>query len=743
MEPMPRCPNVPMTRWCWLCVLSFLLTCAPALALDGIVVDRESGDPIANAEVSILGRPGRVWTDAAGRFTLRPDPVPPFEVLVVLPGERYTKPVLIQSLPPAGVLHVEVSALVAEEVTVQGGAAPDINTTAANGTTLLARADLENRQPVNLMQALENVAGVSPVSEGHAAVPAIRGMARGRTLILIDGARVTSERRVGPSATYLDPFVLESVEVSRGPGSVAYGSDAFGGVIYARTRRAAPGSPFRMRFNGTAGVGVPELRAGIEVSQGFARGGVLLQAHMRRIDDYDSPSGEVFNSGASDRGFAARADHAVGRGTISVGWQSDFGRDIERPRNNSRTIRFFYPTEDSHRLTASYAVRDIGGFSRVAVDALVGTYTQVTDQFRFPTPTAGSTLERADVSANDYQVRTIAERLAGPARMEFGIDVNGRFGLRALDVFRSRSTSNALALETVNVSVDGAHRTDTAAFVAADVPVARMLTASAGARIDRIFTTNRGGFFGDRSSSNTSGSGHAAVTAGPFRGVSITGQVSRGFRDPVLSDRYFRGPSGRGFITGNPDLAPETSLQVDVAARFTSRRVRLGAFVYQYSIDHLVERYQTETDFFFFRNRGEGRIRGFEIESQVDLGRGLTGELAAHIARGTLLDDETFLDDAPADHVSVQLRKALGRAFAQARMAIYADDNRPGPTEIVQAGYVVVDVSGGFALSRHVDLRAIARNLLDDEYLVSPDPRAVPAPGRSVSITMVVRLGSL
>ena len=31
----------------------------------------------------------------------------------------------------------------------------------------------------------------------------------------------------------------------------------------------------------------------------------------------------------------------------------------------------------------------------------------------------------------------------------------------------------------------------------------------------------------------------------------------------ALSDRYFRGPSGRGFVTGNPDLEPERRLDID------------------------------------------------------------------------------------------------------------------------------------------------------------------------------------
>ena len=131
-------------------------------------------------------------------------------MLVILPGERFTKPVLVETVPADGLLEVRISALVDETVTVTAGTAPDIEATMANATTLLPSREIQNRQPANLTQALETVAGVSTVSEGHAAVPAIRGLARGRTLILLDGARVTSDRRVGPSATFLDPFVLDA-----------------------------------------------------------------------------------------------------------------------------------------------------------------------------------------------------------------------------------------------------------------------------------------------------------------------------------------------------------------------------------------------------------------------------------------------------------------------------------------------------------------------------------------------------
>jgi outer membrane receptor protein involved in Fe transport len=711
-----------------------------AAAFQGRVVDAQ-GRPIAGAEITILGRAGESRTDAEGRFTWVPDPPPPFEVLVIAPGGVYMKPILVEQLP-GGVLELTAVPLVNEVVTVSGSAA-SIETSPGAGTATLTATELQTRTPANLVQALENVAGVNQVSEGQAAVPAVRGLARGRTLILIDGARVSSERRVGPSATYLDPDVIEGVEVARGPGSVAYGSDAFGGVISVRTRSIAPMSPAQARVSATAGAGIPDRRVSAEVSKGYARGGVLFAAHTRSVDDYDSPDGEVFNSGYSDRGFLGRVTYQIGDGLLSAGWQSDFGRDIERPRNNSQTVRFYYPTEDSHRLTISYDAREFGGFSRVMLTGFLGSYAQVTDQDRFATATTGRSIERADVSANDFQFRGFGERRVGGARLELGVDINGRYGLRALDIFESYALGGTLSQRSENVSIDSARRTDTGVYASVEAAPTPMVSIAGGVRGDYVTTRNRGGFFGDRQVSNGAGSGFVAVTLGSFGGFSTTAQVARGFRDPVLSDRYFRGPSGRGFITGNPDLDPERSLQFDLGLRYTSQRLRAATYFYNYRISDLIERYQTQTDFFFFRNRGRARLRGFEAEAQASFGRGVSVESAFQVARGRALDDDTYLDDIAPETFSIQVRKAfaLRDAFVQLRTAWYAEDTRPGPTEIAVPGYTLVDAAGGIRLVESVELRLSARNLLNDRYTASQDVRTVLAPGRSASLTVVVRLG--
>ena len=675
-------------RLCSVTLMLFALT-APAAAWEARIVFA-TGQPVVGATVVILGRTGEAVTDADGRFQWQPDPPPPFEMLVVLHDGTYMKPVTIERLA-GGAVDVTVHPLVSEAVTVTGSA-PSIESSPAAGTTTVTGRDVVVRQPTNLMQAVENVAGVNQVSEGQAAVPAVRGLARGRTLILIDGARVTAERRVGPSATYMDPSVIEAVDVARGPGSVAYGSDAFGGVISVQTRRVAPATPWAFGFSGTAGAGIPEGRLYGEVAKGLPEGSVLVAAHTREADDWDSPDGEVFNSGYQDSGVLARVENSVGDGTLSVGFQGDYGRDIDRPRNNSQTVRFYYPYEDSNRFTATYERPNLGGLKRFSVTSFLGTYDQRTDQDRFATATTGRTIERADISARDYGVRAFGEKLFGRARVEMGVDLNGRFGLEALDDLITYDLSGEVVSTRPNVSIDNAYRNDTGVYASLDTSLTSVLSLGAGLRGDYVITQNEGGYFGDRSTSNGAASGYLALTAGSFAGFSTTIQVARGFRDPTLSDRYYRGPTGRGFITGNPDLDPETSLQFDWSVRYTQPRYRLGRVLLQLP-DRRPDRALPGDHGFLLlpqpRPRARARVR---VEGQAELGRGFTLDLAAQVAEGKSLDDDAYLDDiAPVTFITV-LRKAFGaRAYAMGRLAFYSDDDHFGPTERAVPGYTLFE----------------------------------------------------
>lgn len=731
-----------MMRAVVLAVACLLGTAAAAIAapeFNGRLVGRQDGRPVAGAEVMIVGLTGSVKTDADGRFAWNPTPQTPFEVIVILPGGRVTRPTLVAKHDFAAVLTIEVEAVLSEEVTVTAGIAPSIDAAAGAGMTMLTARDIALRAPANLTQALENVPGVSQVSEGQAAAPAVRGLARGRTLILLDGARVTSERRVGPSATFLDPFSVEHIDVARGPGSVAYGSDAFGGVISVRTRRPPMTAGWSGRASGTLGAGVPERRGGLELSRGHGTGAVLIQAHARAAGDYDSPAGAVLHSGWSDRGLLARLDQQVGAGLLSIGWQSDFGRDIERPRSNAATTRFFYPHDTSHRLTGSFERGRTGTFDQLRVRGFTGTFDQRTDQERLPSLLVTRRIERADVSARDVALRATAEKATARLRLEVGADINGRTGLEARDIVIGFDAAGIETSREETVSTASASRTDVGLFFHAEAPLAPKVVASGGARVDAVRTRSDGGYFGSRTISHTALSGSGALVVGPFNGLSLTAQVSRGFRDPTISDRFYRGPTGRGYITGNPDLDPETSRQVDVGARYSAARLRLAVYGYHYRITNLIERYGVGGDTFLFRNRGRATIRGVELEAQAELGGGVSLDLSAQVARGRALDG-AWLDDIAPDLATMTLRRRIGtRGAAHVRLAVFGADGRFGPSEVATPGYTLVDAGGSWWITPQVEVRVLGRNLLNQSYYASPDPRWVWAPGRHGSVTAVVQ----
>ncbi len=710
-----------------------------ALAIEGRVIDKPEGRALANVEVIVVGHTQNVRSDAEGRFVLVPDPRPPFELLLVLPGERYVGPILFESLPPEGPLVVEIAPFASEFVTVTAGAAPDIQTAPASGMTLVSRDDIRSREARTLAEALENVPGVSSVSEGHAAVPAIRGLAQGRSVLLVDGARVTSERRIGPSATFLDPFVLDGVEIARGPGSVAYGSDAFGGVILAKTRTPQPGGPLALTLSGSLGAGIPQGRLGFEIESGLSqRSGVLFSVHHREFSDYQSPDGEVLNSGSRDQGFLARYVHVRDRGIFSVGLQGDYGRDIERPRTNSQTVRFYYPREDSLRLTASYATGPVARFDSTELALFFGHQRIVTDQDQYATSTDPRQIKRADLSVEDFELRALAAKAWGQVRFDFGVDLNGRLGLAAEDIVIDFENAGRPAGYDAQFSIESAQRIDSALFVAAEGAIRSGITVAGGLRIDRVKSSNDGGFFGDVTIGGSEPSGFASLTFGAYSGFSTTVQFARGFRDARLSDRFFRGVTGSGFITGNPSLDSETSEQYDLALRYTRGRWRSAFYAYNYRIEQLIERYAepAESELFVFRNRGRARISGVEIETQAELTGRWILELAASAAAGESLDDGDPLDDIQPLSLSVQARKAIGeRTYVKLRGAFFGELDEPGPNEIRVASHTVADVAAGFQATPACELQLLVRNLFDAAYAASTDRRSPLAPGISGVLT--------
>lgn len=170
------------------------------------------GEPGAGYVVSVVGQPVSAVCDADGRFTLDPAPLVPFTLIAASPEGSLSAPIEIAAVPADGsLLELVVPAAARDSLTVVAGIAPSLEVLPASAAVVVTKEEIDQRSPRKLFEVLESVAGASKLEGGPDGVPALRGLARGRTLILIDGARVTAERRAGPSAGFLDPSTLLSL----------------------------------------------------------------------------------------------------------------------------------------------------------------------------------------------------------------------------------------------------------------------------------------------------------------------------------------------------------------------------------------------------------------------------------------------------------------------------------------------------------------------------------------------------
>ena len=442
-------------------------------------------------------------------------------------------------------------------------------------------------------------------------------------------------------------------------------------------------------------------------------------------------------SGGTLWGGRAGYQRQVGDGLLRMLWRTDAGRDIGKPASDSNTTETTYPEDTSHRFSVGYEQPGPGSWSRLAVSASWDQYDILTRKDVLPTSSKPRQVTDADVFAHDYGLRMEAERPLGAARLVAGLDLSGRYGLHATNDILDYTTAGEVSKRTVEVSIDSARRDDYGLFVGV-TGRAGVVDLAGGLRYDLVESQNSGGYFGDRDSSAGDFSGFVAATVNLNPQWSLTGQVARGFREPLLSDRYYRGISGRGFITGNPDLDAETSQQADMALRWNGDGVRVALFGFLYRIDDLIERYKVGSNY-FFRNRGEAEIKGVELEGTLDLGASLLVQLALQHHRGEVREDGSPIDSVPADGVVLTLRRDPAASWWWlARVSAYARDERPGPTEREVPGYMVVDGGLGYRVSKPSSFSSWAATCSTTRTTGHPTRRPCWPPGARCSSCFAV-----
>ena len=294
---------------------------------------------------------------------------------------------------------------------------------------------------------------------------------------------------------------MESVDVSRGPGSVAYGSDAFGGVISVRTRRVAPGSPLvgqlqrhhRHRHSGNA-------RCRRNLERPGRRRRAVRRAHARHGRLGEPPRDRGVQLGLPGSRIP-RPLRAQGRPRHLL------GRVAERLRPRDRAPA--QQLADGAVLLSDGRLASLHDRLRsqqrrgLPAGQLHGLHRDVRSADGSGSVRDGH--DRPHDRARGYFRERLPRARRGLAPVRQGAARDRHRRQRPLSTCTPSTISSpttwpaSLVSDRPNVSIDTARRTDTGVFASIDTALGSVFSIGAGIRGDYVTTSNEGGYFGDRS----------------------------------------------------------------------------------------------------------------------------------------------------------------------------------------------------------------------------------------------------
>ncbi|HUQ81702.1 MAG TPA: TonB-dependent receptor [Gemmatimonadaceae bacterium] len=489
--------------------------------------------------------------------------------------------------------------------------------------SVIDSATLHSRLPNTPVDQFRDLPGLDVTGVGtNQARPSIRGLGGQRILLLEDGLRLNNSRRqqdFGELPAIAGITGIDRVEVVRGPASVLYGTDAIGGVVNVIT--AGLPSSGSNGIHGWAGFRYSTADKQQTPSAGLqGRAGPFAfraSGAYRDTRSYDAPSGtfgdirladdvKVNDTGVRDYSYNAQAGLDLGRSQSLfaraeryTARRAGFGyvANEDLGATGAPSIQITYPDQDVSRYSLGWRGLALGNALADRVE--VTTYLQNNtrhlnlDVFipfggRLP-PTAGVT----STQRNWTDLQTLGFR--AEATKLIGSRVNLTYGA---DAFRDRSNNTDSSVTVVTGFGPPQRQTSTrpqipnatfrsgGLFAQSDIRVVDRLSLILGARVqDVLAKTRETPNLSDPlvESKDRTAVGTANVLVRATTGLNLIASVGRGFRSPNLVERFFEGatPEGSGYQRRNLDLDPETSVNVDLGARWRRSGLFAEAFVFQ------------------------------------------------------------------------------------------------------------------------------------------------------------------
>ena len=200
--------------------------------LKGKITDKHSGEALPAVSIYFPALKTGTQTSADGTYFI--DKLPASKLLVQISFIGYKMQSRQLDLEYTEIQNVELEESATEigEVVVTGQSGGIENNRTPSPIVVVPLTSLLQNSATNIIDALAKVPGISQVTTGVGiSKPIIRGMGYNRVVVVNDGIRQEGQQWGDEHGIEIDEYSVSRVEILKGPASLAYGSDAMAGVI--------------------------------------------------------------------------------------------------------------------------------------------------------------------------------------------------------------------------------------------------------------------------------------------------------------------------------------------------------------------------------------------------------------------------------------------------------------------------------------------------------------------------------
>ncbi|QDF66164.1 TonB-dependent hemoglobin/transferrin/lactoferrin family receptor [Shewanella sp. SNU WT4] len=562
------------------------------------------------------------------------------------------------------------------EVLVSASRIEEQASDSSRSVAVIDEQEIAVTQPQSVPQALAGAANVNVTNGPRASSQAveIRGIGGDRVLQTVDGTRQNTSS--GHRGTYfLDPEMLKSIEVIRGPASSLWGSGAIGGVVAQNTRSAKDFLEDEQSFGGY-------------IKQGYEANGDRTKTSGALFGQDDAwdwlVNGAYFDGNNIDLGNGQQLQHSGNNGYSSMaklGWQAN---DLNRLQLTGRVNQI-------NELVPSNPGADVGRSVPLVQRNTDDKHLSLDYQFQ----SSSSALLDGNAKLYYNQAKYDEQRIAlkqtdntDYQTLGFSLVNRSRFGelafIYGLDGYQDKLSTVRDDSGQVGQRPDDidANAKVWGSFIQADIPLLEHVTLSPALRYDSFNNTSDSL---DLSSRDDKWSPSVGLTWKTAQWLTLSARYDQAFRAPSMTEMFSTGshyciPSIPGFLPNglcnrfkiNPDLQAETArnkelkAQVQLSELMGDDDLSLSLNLFRNDIDDFIIQQvenplmgipgfeQTTT----WNNVQDAKLQGFEFNARYRIEQ---THLSLDYGQTQGTDNATgeYLESIPANKLTIDLSQGL------------------------------------------------------------------------------------